>query len=287
MTVAGSGYVISAFPRNQLMNCSVHRIDLSSETSTSFPISEIVNYLDDLLEISLFDDFGPNGLQVPGGDYVSTVVTGVSGQFELFERAAQLEAQLVLVHHGILWDFQPRRISRAQAARLRTLLCGEIALAAYHLPLDAHPVHGNNALIAAGLRAVELEPFAAYRGRTIGVAGTFPGEGIGIDALTEQIAALTGREPLVQGAGPERVRRIGIVSGAAADSLQEAIAAGLDAFLTGEPREHVMADAREAGIHFIAAGHYATETFGIRRLGELVAQRFGVRHEFVDIPNPV
>jgi dinuclear metal center YbgI/SA1388 family protein len=243
--------------------------------------------VDELLKPNDFEDYGPNGLQVPGPARVSTVVTGVSGQLELFERAAAIGGELVLVHHGILWDFQPRRLSREQAARLRSLLGADIALAAYHLPLDAHPAIGNNALIAQQLGCSDSKPFGLHRGRTIGVEGRFEGAGIGSTELFGRVKAITEREPLVLGAGPERVRSIGIVSGAGADSLSEAIELGLDAFLTGEPREHVVADAREAGLHFIGAGHYATETFGIRRLGQMVAERFGIKHKFVDIPNPV
>jgi dinuclear metal center YbgI/SA1388 family protein len=248
---------------------------------------DILAFLDELLIPEQFEDYGPNGLQVPGPGQVETVVTGVSGQLALFEQAASLGAQLIIVHHGILWDFHPRRISSEQAARLTTLLCGGIALAAYHLPLDAHPSHGNNALIASGLGCVEMTPFGLHRGRAIGVAGRFPGRGVPASELIERVHSLTDREPLLQGNGPELVRSIGIVSGAGADSMAQAVAGELDAFLTGEPREHVMADASESGIHFIAAGHYATETFGVRRLGELVAERFGVKHVFVDIPNPV
>jgi len=251
--------------------------------------ADITAYFDDLLQVDRFEDLGPNGLQVPGAEEVHTVVTGVSGQLELFERAAGREAQLVLVHHGILWDFHPRRIDGRQARRLKALLVHELSLLAYHLPLDAHPEHGNNALLADGLGCAKegREPFGRYRGQPIGVAARFPAEGIGIDELAERVARLTRREPLVLPYGPERVRTIGIVSGAAASSAEEAMARGLDAFLTGEPAEHVMADSREAGLHFVAAGHYATETFGIRRLGELAAARFGVEHTFEDIPNPI
>ena len=251
-------------------------------------ISEVIGFLDDLLAPDGFADYGPNGLQVPGSERVRTVVTGVSGQLDLFRKAAAIGAELVLVHHGILWDFHPRRIDRRQAARLATLLGNQISLAAYHLPLDAHPVHGNNALIADGLGCERVqEPFGMHRGQPLGAVGRFGGDGIPVAELIDRVRALTGREPLLQGAGPSTVRTIGIVSGAAADSLPEAIAGGFDAFLTGEPREHVMADAHEAGIHFIAAGHYATETFGVRRLGELLAERFSIAHQFVEIPNPV
>jgi dinuclear metal center YbgI/SA1388 family protein len=249
--------------------------------------ADIIAFLDELLEIERFADLGPNGLQVPGAREVATVLTGVSAQRELFERALAERAQLVLVHHGILWDFEPRRIGPAQAVRLRLLLANDIALAGYHLPLDAHPDHGNNALLAAALGASSHTAAFPFEGQQIGVVARFDGDGIAAGELSARVAQVTSREPLVFDAGPPRVRTLGIVSGSAAGTLAEAIELGLDAFLTGEPKEHVMAQARESGIHFLAAGHYATETFGIRRLGELIAERFGVRHVFADIPNPV
>lgn len=250
---------------------------------------ELLAFFAELLDLESFEDLGPNGLQVPGAGEVHTMVTGVSGQLELFERAAGRGAQLVVTHHGILWDFLPRRIDARLARRLRVLLENDISLAAYHLPLDAHPHHGNNALLAdaLGCEAAAREPFGTYRGHAIGVAASLPGAGLAIDQLTERLKAITGQAPLVVGSGPATVRRVGLVSGAAASSLPEAIDRGLDAFVTGEPAEHVMADAREAGIHFIAAGHYATETLGVRRLGELAAERFGIEHIFEDIPNPI
>jgi dinuclear metal center YbgI/SA1388 family protein len=251
-------------------------------------ISRIVSALDGLLEPERFRDLGPNGLQVPpAANEVSKVVTGVSAQKQLIERAVELDAQLVLVHHGLFWDFKPTGLTPGLAERLRPLFVHGIALAAYHLPLDAHPEVGNNAILCDELGCESHEAFGDFRGTPVGRAGTFAGDGVAADDLFARVHEVTGREPLVQGAGPDRIRRIGIVSGSAADALDEAVEAGLDAFLTGEPREHVMADAREAGIHFIAAGHYATETFGVRALGALLVDRFGIEHEFVDIPNPV
>jgi dinuclear metal center YbgI/SA1388 family protein len=250
-------------------------------------VTDIVAALDDLLDPGAFQDLGPNGLQVPAEREVTRVVCGVSAQRELIDRALALEAQLVLVHHGLFWDFQPAGLTPVLAERLRPLFRHDVALAAYHLPLDAHPEVGNNAILAGLLGCEHHEPFGSHRGTPIGRAGTFAGDGIPATELFERVRAATGREPTVFDGGPERVQRIGIVSGSAADRLPEAVAAGLDAFLTGEPREHVMADSREAGVHFIAAGHYATETFGVRRLGEWLEDRFGIEAVFVDIPNPV
>src|SRR5919107_2224535 len=250
-------------------------------------ITSIVSALDELLEPASFADLGPNGLQVPGGREVRRVVTGVSAQRALIDRAIELGAELLLVHHGLFWDFHPTGLTPVLAERLRPLFKHDVALAAYHLPLDAHPELGNNAILADRLGCERHEPFHKFRGRSIGRAGTFGGDGIPAAELFTRVREVTGREPSVFDGGPERVRRIGIVSGSAAEALPEAIALGLDAFLTGEPREHVMADARELGIHFIAAGHYATETFGVRALGDWLAGRFGLEDVFVDVPNPV
>lgn len=255
-------------------------------------LTEIVQHLDDLLTPSRFADYGPNGLQVPGAEEVETVATGVTAHLELFERARAESAQLILVHHGLFWGAGPGPIDRLLARRLRALFDAEMSLLAYHLPLDAHPEVGNNALLARALLArdlgaVRLTQFAPHRGELIGCLAELPGEGIPIAELLRRVQEATAREPLVFDCGPPTVRRIGIVTGGGVDHFRDAIDAGADAFVTGEPAERVMAQAREAGVHFIAAGHYATETFGVRRLGELLAERMGVRHVFLDVPNPV
>jgi dinuclear metal center YbgI/SA1388 family protein len=250
-------------------------------------LSEIVEELDRLLEPERFADYCPNGLQVPGREEVTTVATGVSAHLELFERAREEGAEVVVAHHGIFWGNGPGPIDATLARRLKVLFAADMSLLAYHLPLDAHPAVGNNALIARALGAQQLAPFAPHRGQPIGCLATFPGEGLLAPELVARVRELTAREPLVFQCGPPTVRRVGIVSGAGADHLADALAAGADAFLTGEPAERVMAQAQEAGVHFIAAGHYATETFGVQRLGERLAERFGVRHVFLDVPNPV
>ena len=248
-------------------------------------MGEVIQYLDGLLDIDGFDDYCPNGLQVPGADEVTVVATGVSAHRELFEQASRLGAQLVVAHHGLFWDFHPRSLSPAMRERLRILFDGDISLAAYHLPLDAHPEVGNNALICEALELERGEPFGAHRGRPVGFVGRSE-DGIAFAELRSRCEAAFGQEPFAWETGPGS-HSIGIVSGAAASSFGEAVALGLDAFLTGEPAEHVMADAREGGTHFIAAGHYATETFGVRRLGELLEAEFGLEHHFVEVPNPI
>lgn len=214
------------------------------------------------------------------------MATGVSAHLELFRLAAAAGAQLLVCHHGLFWERQPREVTPALKERLKALFEADLSLAAYHLPLDAHPEAGNNALICLALGLERAEPFGLHRGRPLGFVGRSP-QGIPFAELRERCSRAFGREPFAWQAGPERVRTVGIVSGGGASSLTEAAALGLDAFITGEPSEPAMADAREAGIHFLAAGHYATETFGVRRLGELLAERFGIEHRFIDVPNPV
>jgi dinuclear metal center YbgI/SA1388 family protein len=250
-------------------------------------VADLIAALDELLVPGEFADYAPNGLQVTGSRDVTTVTTGVSAHAELFERAVEVGAQLVIVHHGLFWEGDARMIDARLKRRLKLLFDNDVALAAYHLPLDAHPEVGNNALIAAHLGLADQTPFASHRGRHLGVQGRFVDEGIAAYELLDRVRRLTGREPLFFDAGPKHVRTVGIVSGAGAGHLEDAIAAGLDAFITGEPAERVMAQAYEAGVHFFAAGHYATETFGVRRLGEILEQRFGVRHVFIDVLNPI
>jgi len=253
------------------------------------PVTEILAELYALLAPAQFQDYCPNGLQVPGPATVSTIATGVSASAQLFELAAGERAGLLLVHHGLFWGSGPPGPIDAQLKRrLQLLFDADIALAAYHLPLDAHPRLGNNALIAAALGAQRQdEPFARHHGEPIGCLARFPGEGLATTELLARVRALTEREPLVFDSGPPAIRTLAIVSGAGCDHLAEAASAGAEALLTGEPAERAMSQARELGLHLIAAGHYATETFGVRALGERLAERFGVRHVFLDVPNPV
>lgn len=248
---------------------------------------EIIAFCDEMLEIDAYSDYGPNGLQVPGRSDVSRIATGVTATLELLTRATEAGADLIITHHGLLFGDLAEGISEQLAARLKVVLCAGASVAGYHLPLDAHLQIGNNALLrdALGL-SPDPRPFAEVKGRPIGVVGSSE-EGLSCAELQARLEAAVGHEAIVFAGGPDEIRSVGIVSGAGASALGEAAGLRLDAVITGEPAEHVMGDAREIGVHFLAAGHYATETSGVRRLGELVAERFGVDHEFIDIPNPI
>ena len=212
---------------------------------------------------------------------MSKLVCGVSSSKELFERAAAAGAQLVLVHHGLFWRSEPLLVDRRLKGRLEALFAGNLTLAAYHLALDAHPELGNNALLSEHLGAQYEGPFAE-----IGAAARVVAP-IGIDELTRRLRDATNREPTVFAEGPEHIERIAVVTGGGGTRLIQAAHEGFDALVTGEPEEPALHAARELGIHFLAGGHYATETFGVKALAARLADEFAVEWEFLDLPNPV
>jgi dinuclear metal center YbgI/SA1388 family protein len=241
----------------------------------------ILAYADELLDLAAFKDYGPMGLQVVGSEEVSKIACGVSASRELFERASALGAQLVVVHHGLFWNNEPRIVDARMKGRLQALFDGGLTLAAYHLALDAHPDVGNNALLARALGIAVEGPFAG-----IGVGGRLA-EPVAIEAFAARVRETLGREPLVFPHGREPVERVAIVTGGGGRSLVDAAAEGYDLFLTGEPEEPTLHTARELGITFVAAGHYATERLGVQALSERLAAEFGLEWEFVELPNPV
>lgn len=249
-------------------------------------LQALVAYLDHYLDAGRGRDFGPNGLQVEGRGEVRKVVTGVSACHELFVRAREAGADAVLVHHGLFWEGMPRTLTGFQYRRVAELVRGEMSLLAYHLPLDRHAEVGNNAVAARDFGLVDVEPFCLYEGLPIGFKGRFPAP-LSKDELVARCSTVYGQQPLAFLDGPAAVSTLGIVSGGAQREFHVAIAEGLDAYLTGEASEWVMNVAREAGVHYLAAGHYATERLGIRALGEHVAERFSVEVELIDVPNPV
>jgi dinuclear metal center YbgI/SA1388 family protein len=248
---------------------------------------QLVAYLDDLLDADDIKDVAVNGLQVGGRGEVERLVTGVSASAELFRQAAAWGADAVLVHHGLLWrGDEPPRLVGSFRERVRLLLEEELNLIAYHLPLDRHPVHGNAAVLAREIGLDGLEPFGSFDGLDLGFAGVFTTP-VTDEELFARVRAACGQQPQVFLGGPERIASVGIVTGGAPGGFEEAVNAGLDAYITGEAREWVQQRAIEDGVHFIAAGHYATERFGVRELGEFLAKRFGLDVRFIDLPNPV
>lgn len=257
-----------------------------SSPTGSVDRDQLVSYLKDLLRSDEGSDYCPNGLQVEGRGKIRRLVTGVSACQELFDRARQVAADAVLVHHGIFWRGTSPVLTGMQYRRVKELFEGEINLLAYHLPLDRHPTLGNNALAAEAFGLSENQPFAAHEGLELGFKGVFDPP-ITADELIRRCGEIYGQPPLAFRSGPDPVTSLGIVSGGAQRDLYQAIAEGLDAFVTGEVSEWVMNVAREERIHYLAAGHYATERLGVRALGEHLAERFGIEAQFIDIPNPV
>ena len=247
----------------------------------------LVAELDELLGADDTADYCPNGLQVEGKPDVHRIVTAVSASLELFTAAAEREADAVIVHHGILWnDSEPTRVVGSFRDRLGVLIENRMSLIAYHLPLDRHLELGNAAQLANRIGLEELEPFGIHFGAPAGVCGVFP-DPVEAEEFVAAVAEACEREPQVFPGGEPLVTSVGIVTGGAQKEFHQAVAAGLDAYVTGEASEWVMHQATEDRVHYVAAGHYATERFGIRALGRWIADRHDLEVEFIDIPNPV
>jgi dinuclear metal center YbgI/SA1388 family protein len=243
---------------------------------------EIIAWANEYLDLASYPDYGPMGLQVAGAEEVAKIACGVSASRELFERAAEAGAQLVLVHHGLFWDRDTRVVGPVMRERLRALFEADLNLAAYHLALDAHPEVGNNALLADELGIEKERRFADG----LGFGGRL-GRPTPVSDIAERVHERLGRMPLVFSYGPEEAEQVAVCSGGAARYVGDAAAEGYDCFVTGEADEPTKHAAKEAGIHFVAAGHYATETLGVRALAGKLAERFALEWEFVDLPNPV
>lgn len=249
-------------------------------------LRSLVDYCDVLLDAARFRDYCPNGLQVEGKNEVGHIVSGVTANQALIDAACERRADLLLVHHGYFWKGEDPTLTGIKQRRVRALLAADISLLAYHLPLDAHPEYGNNAGFGASLGLLTEGRFGIADGPELACYGR-PQIPLSASQLAAQLAAALGREPLLVGNGPTLIETVGWCTGAAQSYLEAAARRGLDAFISGEISEPTVHLAREYGLHYFAAGHHATERFGVRALGEHLATRFGVRHSFVDIDNPV
>jgi dinuclear metal center YbgI/SA1388 family protein len=245
------------------------------------PRDQIVARANELLEVERFPEYGLPGLQVVGTDEVTKLVCGVSCSLELFDRAAAAGAQLLLVHHGMFWRNEPLVVDRRLRGRLEALFRADLSLVAYHLALDAHPELGNNAQLALALGIRREGEF-----KELGLAGRLE-QPCGIEEFQERVLTAVQRYPTVFPHGPERIERVAISTGGAGAQLIEAAHEGFDLFLTGEPEEPSLHTARELGIHFVAAGHYATERLGVQALARRLAEEFALDWEFLEVENPV
>ncbi|MEE9342411.1 MAG: Nif3-like dinuclear metal center hexameric protein [Gammaproteobacteria bacterium] len=249
-------------------------------------LNEIVGYCNELLSINSFQDYCPNGLQVEGASSVKTIVSGVTASQALVDAAVKAQADLLLVHHGYFWKGEALVLTGLRRQRIKTLLCNNISLLAYHLPLDAHSTLGNNACLAQLLGLQQQGVFGYGGGPEIACYGELSDVST-VTQLTKKISQAVNREPLVISSGPEKISRIGWCTGAAQSYIEAAADLGLDAFISGEISEQTVHVARECGIHYFAAGHHATERFGVQALGKQLAGQFAVDHQYIEIENPV
>ena len=243
--------------------------------------TELVTYCNQYLQTESFQDYCPNGLQVEGCDSIVKIVSGVTASQELIDAAIERQADLLLVHHGFFWKGENPVLTGMKKRRLKSLLTHDINLLAYHLPLDAHKILGNNVLLADKL-GLDVEQF--FAGNEIALLGNIkPQSGA---QFKQHIARVLDREPLHVEVD-RTISKVALCTGAAQSYIEQAIAVGADAFVSGEISENTWHIARENNIHYFSAGHHATERYGVQALGEHLASHFALQHEFVDILNPV
>ncbi len=249
-------------------------------------LEQLCHFCDDYLKVTDFDDYCPNGLQVESTQEVKHIVCGVTASLALIEAAIDAGADTLLVHHGYFWKGESQPISGFKGTRIRKLIRNNINLLAYHLPLDAHPEVGNNAQLAKIMGWAVDGSFGSVGVHDIVFHGRLE-SAVSIDQLSASIAAGLDCQPLVISAGEKPISTLAWCTGAAQSYIEEAAACGIDAFISGEVSEHTFHFAKEADIHYIAAGHHATERYGVQALASIIADRFVVKQQYIDIPNPV
>ena len=249
-------------------------------------LQQLSDFCADYLRVNDFKDYCPNGVQVESVGEVESIVSGVTASLDLIEAAIEAKADTLLVHHGYFWKGEAEAIAGFKGRRIRALIKNDLNLLAYHLPLDAHPGVGNNAQIAK-IMGWEVQGTFASVGLHDIVFHTNLQASITLDELSENIARKLNSKPLSINAGDRPIRRIAWCTGAAQSYIDQAADRGFDVFISGEVSENTFHYAKECGIHYIAAGHHATERYGVQALGQLIAERFNLKHQFIDIPNPV
>ncbi len=242
---------------------------------------KIVNYCIDFLQVNQFNDYCPNGLQVQGKTNIEKIVTGVTASQALIDASVKANADLLLVHHGFFWKGENQVLTGIKYQRIKRLMDADINLLAFHLPLDAHKEIGNNVLLAK-LLGIKIDAYFGQQDIAV-VGSVVPTSG---QQLLNKLHNTLSRFPLHIPADKE-ITRIALCTGAAHSYIEQAIEVGADAFISGEISENTVHIARENNIHYFAAGHHASECFGVNSLGEHLAQKFSIDHQFININNPV
>lgn len=248
-------------------------------------LSTLVEEADRYLNSARIQDYCPNGLQVEGRPQVMRIVSGVTASQALLDAAVDAQADLVLVHHGYFWKGENPYVVGMKQRRLKTLLKHDISLLAYHLPLDVHPEVGNNVQLARQLDITVEGPLDPENPRVVGLIGSLS-EPVTARDFARRVQDALGREPLLI-EGSQMIRRVGWCTGGGQNYIDQAVLEGVDLFLSGEASEQTFHSARENDISFIAAGHHATERYGVQALGDYLARRFALEHIFIDCPNPI
>jgi len=249
-------------------------------------LKDLLGYLDELLNVHAFDDYAPNGLQVEGRGQIKKIIGGVTASQALVDAAIERQADAVLVHHGYFWKGEDPCVTGIKRRRLQALLAADISLLAYHLPLDAHPELGNNAQLARLFDCSVEGSFGGRGGHDLVLYGEFT-QPLMASEFKKVIADRLGREPLHLPGKDRPLRRIAWCSGGAQSYFEAAVAMGVDVYISGEVSEQCTHLARESGVHYFAAGHHATERYGVQALGQHLSERYELTFEFVDIDNPV
>jgi dinuclear metal center YbgI/SA1388 family protein len=249
-------------------------------------VHELAAYLGDFLDVAAFDDYAPNGLQVEGRLHIGQLIGGVTASQALIDAAIERQADAILVHHGYFWNGEDPCVTGMKQRRLKSLLAADISLLAYHLPLDAHAQLGNNAQLARLFGCLVQGSFGGRGGPDLAMYGELP-HAMSALQLRQMIARVLQREPLHIAGADKDILRLGWCSGGAQSYFEAAVALGLDAFISGEVSEQCTHIARETGVHYFAAGHHATERYGVQALGQHLNERFDLAFEFIDIDNPV
>lgn len=249
-------------------------------------LKALVSELAALLDVRQFNDYCPNGLQVEGRPDVRRIITAVTASQAAIDAAIEKKADILLVHHGYFWRGEEPILTGMKRRRIKSLLDHDITLLAYHLPLDAHPVLGNNAQLGKLLGWETVEPLSLHNNKPMGLVADLK-EPITSQALADRLRDRLQRDAMLIAGGPEKIRRVAWCTGGAQSYIHHALNAGADAFISGEISEQTTHIARESGIHYFAAGHHATERYGVQALGQWLVERFGVEHEYVEIDNPV